>query len=410
MAYRETLPDGTVRLTGGEGPGKLIRFKANRFGGSGLVTPVAFPGLIYNEGNAAWDGTNYTIPVDGYYDVFAHLKGNSTSYGSNIGLEKSTDGGTTWVGIAWSYNNPTNAYGGSFVEHSAFFTKGTKLRVKVNGTWTLVDDSPNENAFFTVSLASWSGKNNEGIRQSPNIVSVQGATGNPTIAQLSISVQEQSKIKLTGFVTAYSNTTGYKTVTATVNGVTSVVGSLYFNEISSHKVFALNGVLGPLPAGTYVVTLAFTGGLTPDANDPFNVTLEEKLPGGWSPPTLLDSGRIYVGAGGAAPFVGGWVNFDGTGATWERAFYHSIGKQTMIGGLVYNSTTAYASGQVIFTLPAGFRPPEDLHVGVQNGANAVCRINIMRNGDVKLNYSSAATAAGPSGWWSLANIVFPNAV
>jgi hypothetical protein len=149
---------------------------------------------------------------------------------------------------------------------------------------------------------------------------------------------------------------------------------------------------------------------TPDANDFYNFNLQEITAGGWSAPDLVDSGRILVGAAGAAPFQNNWVNFDASGATWERASYQKVGRMVSIGGLIYNTTTAVpigGNGSVIFTLPAGFRPPEDLHIGVQNGANAVCRINIMRNGDVKINYTSIATAAGSSGWWTIGGINFP---
>lgn len=252
------------------------------------------------------------------------------------------------------------------------------------------------------------------IAANPYLVAVRGVVGSAAnVTTQSITVQEQSKIKVSGYVTCYRSAgTGIISVTATVNGVTTTVGELYFNEISSHKDIPVNGILGPLPAGTYNVVFALSGtSVALDANDFYNVTLDEELPVGWQAPTLTDSGRIYVGAAGAAPFAGSWANYDPTGASWERTFYHKVGKQTMLGGLLYGPAIAAGNtGNTMFTLPVGFRPPEDLHIGVQNGANAVCRVNIMRNGDVKTNYTSIATAAGASGWWTLANICFPNSL
>lgn len=94
----------------------------------------------------------------------------------------------------------------------------------------------------------------------------------------------------------------------------------------------------------------------------------------------------------------GWTNY---GSTWETGQYRKTNGIVYLKGLIKPGTTTV--GTVITTLPAGFRPVDDAHidVGHSTGTAAVCRLNIMRNGDVKIN------AADASSWWSLAAISFP---
>ncbi len=64
----------------------------------------------------------------------------------------------------------------------------------------------------------------------------------------------------------------------------------------------------------------------------------------------------------AASFEGTWVNF---GSTFQTVQYRKVDDIVQIRGLAKDGTI----GSVIFTLPAGFRPPADLHfINYSNGA------------------------------------------
>jgi ABC-type proline/glycine betaine transport system substrate-binding protein len=145
---------------------------------------VPFSSVVFNEGNAAWDGTVYTIPVSGYYEVTGQFKSNNSgAYAAGLGLQKSTDGGTTWTQIAYSPNNAANSFGGSYLEDTEYFTAGVKLRLNLNGAGlTPVSDAPAENTFFTVRLVSYTGiAASDAVKQSPNLVNFAGtvSTTNP---------------------------------------------------------------------------------------------------------------------------------------------------------------------------------------------------------------------------------------
>jgi hypothetical protein len=127
-----------VKINKGSGKnvGPLVMFKADRTGNATAIPvgPVPFSSVVFNEGNAAWDGTVYTIPVSGYYEVTGQFKSNNSgAYAAGLGLQKSTDGGTTWTQIAYSPNNAANSFGGSYLEDTEYFTAGVKLRLNLNG-------------------------------------------------------------------------------------------------------------------------------------------------------------------------------------------------------------------------------------------------------------------------------------
>lgn len=64
----------------------------------------------------------------------------------------------------------------------------------------------------------------------------------------------------------------------------------------------------------------------------------------------------YVGAGGEPPFQNLWVNFDASATTYQRLRFRKAAGRVYVEGTIKSG----ANGTVIFTLPAGYRPP--LHV------------------------------------------------
>ncbi len=91
---------------------------------------------------------------------------------------------------------------------------------------------------------------------------------------------------------------------------------------------------------------------------------------GWTAPTLLNS----------------WANF---GAPYQTARYRRFGGVVYIQGEVKTG----ANGTVIFTLPTGFRPPNDLQVATVLSGGAIGRVDIQADGDVvALTSSTTATS------------------
>jgi hypothetical protein len=103
---------------------------------------------------------------------------------------------------------------------------------------------------------------------------------------------------------------------------------------------------------------------------------------------LADTAWIPLG------LASGWGNY---GSTWEQAAYRRLNGVVYIRGLlVNNSGVTRNGGNVIATLPAGFRSGTDQHlaVGGINGTAGV--VNIMSNGNIQVN-----TAVGPGQWLSI---------
>lgn len=122
---------------------------------------------------------------------------------------------------------------------------------------------------------------------------------------------------------------------------------------------------------------------------------------------------IEVGSAGAPAFGANWSVYS---TSWTTPGFCRRGGIVYLKGLwKYNAAIAAGGASTnMFTLPAGFRPSfgstgvaasSGLHVGIVGQVNDSLRINIMGNGDVKINNSKTATAAG---WWfSLDGVCFP---
>lgn len=101
----------------------------------------------------------------------------------------------------------------------------------------------------------------------------------------------------------------------------------------------------------------------------------------------------------AFPFAAGWGNF---GSGFEGASYSRHGRVVCLQGLVTKSGTP-ASGNVIGTLPQGFRPTGRLVFAVTSGsAETRGRVDVFPNGEVQ--WISGGT--GETDFTSLSGIAF----
>jgi hypothetical protein len=127
-----------------------------------------------------------------------------------------------------------------------------------------------------------------------------------------------------------------------------------------------------------------------------------------------DTGRYYVLIGSTWTMVGnsglndlawiaptlanGWTNY--AVGTWESAGYRKLNNVVYVRGMLRPGTATAAT--VIFTLPPGYRPGGNAHIAVPTSSAPASRIQIMTNGEVRVN----VVMTGAS-WCSLANISFP---
>jgi hypothetical protein len=175
--------------------------------------------------------------------------------------------------------------------------------------------------------------------------------------------------------------------------VPSAAGELYANQ-NSKLIHFWDGVQWLVGAGFFPCTSTTRPGFASEGN-----TIYES-----------DTGRYYVMVGSTwqlistsgsdtawiAPTMGNsWVNF---GSTWETAAYMRKGGVVYIRGLIKGGTVA--TGTVIFTLPAGFRPAGDTHFDVStNGLHG--EMNVYADGRVATNVGITTT------WVSLRGLIFP---
>lgn len=101
----------------------------------------------------------------------------------------------------------------------------------------------------------------------------------------------------------------------------------------------------------------------------------------------------------AFPFAAGWANF---GGTFETVTYSMHGRVVRLQGLATNTSGLPAAGDVLGTLPPGFRPAATL---VFEGAaqNAFARIDVQADGQVVLQ---VVGVAGETDYVSLSGVSF----
>jgi hypothetical protein len=132
-------------------------------------------------------------------------------------------------------------------------------------------------------------------------------------------------------------------------------------------------------------------------------TLKARIGGVW---VALASSSSLPGAWTNVTFQNGWSNLGG----FAGAAYRLVGDKVELRGLVTRSTAVpAASSSIIFTLPAGFRPPGALLMtGVAAGPTSYgemqARIDVNVNGDVTVLSGSASQNVHV--YLSLSNISF----
>lgn len=80
----------------------------------------------------------------------------------------------------------------------------------------------------------------------------------------------------------------------------------------------------------------------------------------------------------ALPMGAGWGAYSAGGTPWEVATYSRVGRLVLLQGLVSKTGGTPVIGDVIGTLPVGFRPSGDLLMIAHTGATAsLGRVNVL---------------------------------
>jgi hypothetical protein len=122
--------------------------------------------------------------------------------------------------------------------------------------------------------------------------------------------------------------------------------------------------IGHSTSGTTAITIASDGKVTMPEND-----------SGWIEPTLNSP----------------YTHF---GSPYGNAKYRKIGDIVNIQGLI--NINSASNGDVIFTLPSGYRPKLHIIMAANNGGLSIARIDITQDGDVVKH-----SAVADSSWVSL---------
>lgn len=119
----------------------------------------------------------------------------------------------------------------------------------------------------------------------------------------------------------------------------------------------------------------------------------------------IDALAVYLGsswlylAGGpwtTMSMSNNWVAYDSAGSGFAQPQYRRVGDVVYCRGSIKRSTGTPAGNEVIFTFPAGFRPPEDLVFGVNEGGSVSTRsrLDMHAGGTLTWVTGTAANAAG----------------
>ena len=88
----------------------------------------------------------------------------------------------------------------------------------------------------------------------------------------------------------------------------------------------------------------------------------------------------------APTLLNGWVDFAGG---FAAAGYRKTGRVVYIQGFIKSGTTTINT--VLFTLPTGYRPADELVFTTLTSPNALMRLDVLANGDVVLKMTASAT-------------------
>lgn len=124
------------------------------------------------------------------------------------------------------------------------------------------------------------------------------------------------------------------------------------------------------------------------------------------PGRLTVSGTVQILSGSLYSVT--WAEPSPFGDTWsdqsgyQKVQYEKIGDLVVLRGVATSSNSSFSTQKVIFTLPEGFRPPNNgkLAFSAITSGSLAARIEISPNGEV------AFAGGGASGWISLSGIFF----
>lgn len=123
-------------------------------------------------------------------------------------------------------------------------------------------------------------------------------------------------------------------------------------------------------------------------------------PGGWTVvnnPPLATPVVHYIGASGEPTFTNSWVNSDnglttpGGGTNRDAGYYKDSTGRVWLTGTIKTGTT----GTTAFTLPAGFRPKQNVQVPIEAGNPCIpVRLVIMSTGAVQPTDTAGVLGGG----------------
>jgi len=163
------------------------------------------------------------------------------------------------------------------------------------------------------------------------------------------------------------------------NGLLSQAWNAWFTGLGTVASWVVRGTLS---AGSAVIsgTLNVTGVFTMGTAVP--TPANGQIGAG-------DATWIEIGSGGTAPaFQSGWINSGGALAT--AAFRKTASGIVEIKGFIQLG----ASGSIVFTLPAGYRPSKEIWLASANSDASIPAVHITPAGLVSWNFGGGPPAAG----------------
>lgn len=180
------------------------------------------------------------------------------------------------------------------------------------------------------------------------------------------------------------------------SGGLGVDGDFYIDTTAS-------SIYGPKTSGAWGSPTSLLG---PGGSSPAGAAGGD-LAGSYPNPTIGGTHRASF------PFASGWFDYADAGGsnTYERATYSRMSRLVVVHGSVSKSPGAPAAGDVIGTLPAGFRPAVILRFAVTTGATGGTfgTVEVDSTGEIRWMSGSTAAAGGAPNRTDLTGMTFMRA-